>query len=79
MRCWQAGELCPLPRQDDRTLISTALGKIGSFYYMSHESIRLLYDALQVDSSVERILYVLTQVKEYAELPVRHNEDLING
>lgn len=64
---------------DDRTLISTALGKIGSFYYMSHESIRLLYDALQVDSSVERILYVLTQVKEYAELPVRHNEDLING
>ncbi|XP_040076297.2 activating signal cointegrator 1 complex subunit 3 [Ixodes scapularis] len=64
---------------DDRTLISTALGKIASFYYMSHESIRLLYETLQVDSSVEKILRALTQVKEYAELPVRHNEDLING
>ncbi|KAM7307777.1 hypothetical protein ISCGN_011413 [Ixodes scapularis] len=65
--------------KDDRTLISTALGKIASFYYMSHESIRLLYETLQVDSSVEKILRALTQVKEYAELPVRHNEDLING
>ncbi|KAK8786608.1 hypothetical protein V5799_023611 [Amblyomma americanum] len=64
---------------DDRTLISTALGKISSFYYMSHESIRLLYDQLCVDSSIEIILSVLTQVKEYSELPVRHNEDLING
>lgn len=64
---------------DDRTLISTALGKISSFYYMSHESIRLLYDQLCVDSSIEKILSVLTQVKEYSELPVRHNEDLING
>lgn len=64
---------------DERSLISTALGKIASFYYMSHESIRLLYDSLQKDSSIERILKLLTQVKEYAELPVRHNEELING
>ncbi|KAH7946801.1 hypothetical protein HPB52_004321 [Rhipicephalus sanguineus] len=64
---------------DERTLISTALGKIASFYYLSHESMRLLYDQLSVDASIEKILYLLTQVKEYSELPVRHNEDLING
>ncbi|KAH8021385.1 hypothetical protein HPB51_015565 [Rhipicephalus microplus] len=64
---------------DERTLISTAVGKIASFYYLSHETMRLLYDQLSVDASIEKILYLLTQVKEYSELPVRHNEDLING
>lgn len=64
---------------DERTLISTALGKISSFYYLSHETMRLLYDQLSVDASIEKILSLLTQVKEYSELPVRHNEDLING
>lgn len=71
--------LCIDIDSDERSLIATALGKIASFYYLSHESVRLLYNSLHVDSSVEDVLHLLTQVKEYAELPVRHNEDLLNG
>lgn len=77
--CTLQDSYCLEVDSDERSLISTALGKIASFYYLSHETMRLLYDKLTVDASVERILNLLTQVKEYSEIPVRHNEDLING
>ncbi|XP_064473851.1 activating signal cointegrator 1 complex subunit 3-like [Ornithodoros turicata] len=71
--------LCVDVDSDERSLIATALGKIASFYYMSHESVHLLYNTIRVESSVEQVLKVLTEVREYNELPVRHNEDLLNG
>lgn len=64
--------------EDDRTIVSTTLGKIGSFYYLSHKTIQLLHDKMSKDISLENLFILLTLAQEYAELPVRHNEDLLN-
>lgn len=64
--------------EDRRSVESTTLGKIASFYYLSHETILLFHDQLSKNITLENLFIVLTLAKEYAELPVRHNEDLLN-
>jgi activating signal cointegrator complex subunit 3 len=39
---------------------------------------KLFDERLKDDSSIEDLLRILSDVTEYAELPVRHNEDGIN-
>uniref|UniRef100_A0A1I7UX80 SEC63 domain-containing protein n=1 Tax=Caenorhabditis tropicalis TaxID=1561998 RepID=A0A1I7UX80_9PELO len=56
----------------------TPFGRIASVYYLQHETIRFLVKALHSECSIENMLKILTDVPEYAEIPVRHNEDLIN-
>ncbi|RDA90463.1 hypothetical protein CP533_3932 [Ophiocordyceps camponoti-saundersi (nom. inval.)] len=56
----------------------TALGKIMSHYYLSHKTIRLLVRCAKADASLLEVLSWMCQASEYDELPVRHNEDLIN-
>ncbi|CAI2335143.1 unnamed protein product [Caenorhabditis sp. 36 PRJEB53466] len=56
----------------------TAFGRIASVYYLQHETIRFLVKDLHSACTVENMLKILTDVPEYAEIPVRHNEDLIN-
>lgn len=81
-----AGELSP---EGSQQLISTPLGKICAYYYLSHGTVRLFqdalgplesdYDQLQVPYLSQReILDLLTQATEYAPLPVRHNEEFLN-
>ncbi|XP_022238465.1 activating signal cointegrator 1 complex subunit 3-like [Limulus polyphemus] len=70
--CLQVGE-------DNRALTSTVFGRIASFYYLSHLTVQSFCDQLGPDRSLEDLLKVLTSVQEYAELPVRHNEDAINS
>ena len=65
--------------EDGRTLAPTPLGRIASYYYMSHASIQVLHDKLHPDNTLEEVLHILTQVQEYAELPVRHNEEHENA
>lgn len=64
--------------EDGRSIESTTLGKIASFYYLSHETIQLFHDQLSKNITLENLFILLTLAKEYAELPVRHNEDLLN-
>ena len=64
---------------DNRTIQSTPLGRISSFYYLSHLTVRMFYEKLKNDITLEQILELLTEVQEYSELPVRHNEDNLNG
>lgn len=70
-------------------LISTPLGKISSYYYLSHGTIRLFQDSLgaietgfkqsQIPHLTQKeVLDLLTQATEYATLPVRHNEEFLN-
>ncbi|KAG0246557.1 Sec63 Brl domain-containing protein [Mortierella sp. GBAus27b] len=63
---------------DELEIEATSLGKICSFYYLMHTSIRHLQDHLKSDSGYEDLLAILCGASEYSELPVRHNEDLVN-
>lgn len=62
-----------------RTISATVLGRIASYYYLSHKTVQMFREKLKQDSNVEDLLEVLTEAQEYHELPVRHNEDTLNG
>ena len=58
---------------------ATTLGRIASYYYLSHETVANFKDSLQPSMMMEDVLSVLCYANEYEELPVRHNEDLMNA
>ncbi|KAL9636349.1 MAG: hypothetical protein Q9164_002877 [Protoblastenia rupestris] len=58
---------------------STPFGKIMSYYYLSHKTIRHLTRHATRDASFENVLAWMCGATEFDELPVRHNEDLINA
>lgn len=64
---------------DNRAVQATPLGRIASFYYLSHQTIQMFQEKLNPTLLMEDLLDLLTQVHEYDELPVRHNEDNMNG
>lgn len=57
---------------------STPLGKIMSYYYLSHMTIRHLVQKAKAEGSFVDVLSWMSRATEYDELPVRHNEDLVN-
>lgn len=78
----------PNPSTQQR-LLATPLGKICSFYYLTHSTVRLFQDTLGTmnpDASPDQLPYLtlssvldlLSQAPEFAQLPVRHNEELLN-
>ena len=52
---------------------STPLGKIMSYYYLSHKTIRHLVKLAKRDASFEDVLAWMCGASEFNELPVRHN------
>ncbi|KAL6860194.1 putative steryl acetyl hydrolase mug81 [Amphichorda felina] len=56
----------------------TPLGKIMSYYYLSHKTIRHLAHQAKPNATFLDVLSWMSRAIEYDELPVRHNEDLIN-
>ncbi|ORY63213.1 Sec63 Brl domain-containing protein [Pseudomassariella vexata] len=56
----------------------TPLGKIMSYYYLSHKTIRHLVKHAKPKAAFSDVLAWMSSAAEYDELPVRHNEDLIN-
>ena len=57
----------------------TPLGKIMSYYYLSHKTIRHLAKKAKAGALFVDVLTWMSRAAEYDELPVRHNEDLINA
>lgn len=57
---------------------STPLGKIMSYYYLSHMTIRHLSKHAKAGAEFMDVLSWMSRASEYDELPVRHNEDLVN-
>ncbi|XP_065574248.1 activating signal cointegrator 1 complex subunit 3-like [Artemia franciscana] len=70
---------CIFIGEDNRTIETTVLGRIASYYYLSHLTVQLFNDKLSSNSSLLDLLKILSDVQEYAELPVRHNEDNQNA
>ena len=73
---------CLTVEEDERTLTATPLGRIASFYYLHHSTVRHFWSTLSdpnADCDFAQLISVLTNAAEYSELPVRHNEDILNG
>jgi len=62
----------------DGSLEPTPLGKIASYYYLSHKTVRHLLKKAKKNATLEDCLNWMSCATEYDELPVRHNEDLVN-
>ena len=58
---------------------ATPLGKIMSYYYLAHRTIRHLVKHATRTATFADVLSWMSSATEYDELPVRHNEDLINA
>lgn len=65
-------------KMDGDAVEATTMGYIGSYYYLSYESIFLFGEEITAGCDVEALLGTLTATAEFDELPVRHNEDLLN-
>lgn len=59
-------------------LFPLSMGKIASFYYLSHLTMLMFQQALLEDLALHEYLKILCNSCEYNELPVRHNEELLN-
>ncbi|KAJ0066258.1 hypothetical protein NL108_004118 [Boleophthalmus pectinirostris] len=66
-------------QEDDRTIEPMTYGRISSYYYLKHQTIRMFKERLRAELPIEELLSILTDAEEYAELPVRHNEDQLNS
>ncbi|XP_012272228.1 activating signal cointegrator 1 complex subunit 3 [Orussus abietinus] len=64
--------------EEEQELIPLPLGRIASFYYLSYKTMAVFEDALQENLEIEQCLRFMSNASEYNELPVRHNEDLLN-
>ena len=70
---------CISVEEDNRTLMSLPLGKITSFYYLHHRTVKMFAEKLTSNSQdFENLLWILTRALEFSELPVRHNEEILN-
>lgn len=55
------------------------LGTIASQYYLSYMTVSMFGSNIGPKTTLEVFLHILSGASEYNELPVRHNEDIING
>ncbi|XP_011308512.1 activating signal cointegrator 1 complex subunit 3 [Fopius arisanus] len=69
---------CVAYEEEDQSLGPLPLGRIASYYYLSHQTIRHFSKELKDNLGLVECLKILCNAHEYSELPVRHNEDLIN-
>lgn len=64
--------------KEDQCVLPTTLGYLASFYYLSHETIKFLGEKLKSKTRIDELIGILSNAKEFAGLPVRHNEDVLN-
>ncbi|XP_020291198.1 activating signal cointegrator 1 complex subunit 3 isoform X2 [Pseudomyrmex gracilis] len=64
--------------ENEQMLLSLPMGKIASFYYLSHKTMLMFTQSLKEDMTLDQCLHILCNSHEYNELPVRHNEELLN-
>ena len=64
---------------DDDAVRPTPLGRIASYYYLEYTTIKRFNDAMSDGMQLPALLTALTAAAEFDELPVRHNEDLVNA
>jgi replicative superfamily II helicase len=77
---------------EDDSLSPTAYGYLASHYYLNYKTIKMIKDRLvqkyhangnpekgeYIHGDFSKLLRIMSDAMEFAELPVRHNEDLQN-
>ncbi|XP_068188978.1 activating signal cointegrator 1 complex subunit 3 isoform X2 [Antennarius striatus] len=66
-------------QEDNRSVEPLTYGRIASYYYLKHQTVGMFKERLRAEMTPVELLSVLTDAEEYSELPVRHNEDQLNG
>lgn len=64
--------------EDSRHVYPTSMGRISSYYYLSHQSMRHFADCLHNDMTFENVLWAMSNAYEFYSQPCRHNEDKYN-
>ncbi|XP_066593278.1 activating signal cointegrator 1 complex subunit 3 isoform X2 [Prorops nasuta] len=64
--------------EENNSFVALSYGKIASFYYLSHNTMAMFEQFLHQNLTLEQCLKILCNSYEYNELPVRHNEELLN-
>ncbi|MCJ8728529.1 hypothetical protein PDJAM_G00005490 [Pangasius djambal] len=70
---------CMEIQEDERTIEPLTYGRIASYYYLKHQTVRMFKERLKSELPIQELLSILSDAEEYAELPVRHNEDQLNS
>ncbi|XP_068602904.1 activating signal cointegrator 1 complex subunit 3 [Brachionichthys hirsutus] len=70
---------CIQIREDSRSVEPLTHGRIASYYYLKHQTVGMFKERLRAELAPHELLSILTDAEEYAELPVRHNEDQLNS
>ncbi|XP_073703976.1 activating signal cointegrator 1 complex subunit 3 [Garra rufa] len=70
---------CMEIQEDEHTIEPLTYGRIASYYYLKHQTIRTFKERLKPELPIQELLAILSEAEEYAELPVRHNEDQLNS
>ncbi|KAK7480738.1 hypothetical protein BaRGS_00027999, partial [Batillaria attramentaria] len=65
--------------EDNVSITPMTQGRISSYYYINHHTVRMFTDRLKGDASVPDLIDILSSAQEFAQLPVRHNEDQVNS
>uniref|UniRef100_A0A2C9KC69 Activating signal cointegrator 1 complex subunit 3 n=1 Tax=Biomphalaria glabrata TaxID=6526 RepID=A0A2C9KC69_BIOGL len=65
--------------EDNRTITPMTLGRIASYYYLKHTTVRMFRGVMSSQCTIPELIDILSNASEFAELPVRHNEDQLNG
>ncbi|XP_049753918.1 activating signal cointegrator 1 complex subunit 3 isoform X2 [Elephas maximus indicus] len=65
--------------EDNRSIETRTYGRIASYYYLKHQTVKMFKEHLKPECSVEELLSILSDAEEYTDLPVRHNEDHMNS
>eukprot|EP00850_Spirogloea_muscicola_P003370 SM000013S26539 [mRNA] locus=s13:882491:898189:- [translate_table: standard] len=64
---------------EDHTVDALYLGRVASLYYLHYTTLALFSSSMHADNTPQQLLQILSGASEFDELPVRHNEDILNG
>jgi len=65
-------------KKDPNVLRFTVLGKLCSYYYLSHVTAAYFDNSIGPDATHVELLKAMCEAEEFDQLPVRHNEDQLN-
>lgn len=74
----QAHGCLKIDEEENFYIEPTFLGNLAAFYYIKHETVHYFNQKLSNSISLPDLLRVIAYSHEYAEVPLRHNEENLN-
>jgi activating signal cointegrator complex subunit 3 len=74
----QRSGMIEFDKEDNNKLSATALATVASYYYMNYRSAAEFNKRVTEKSDHKHLLQLVSEAREFEELPVRHNEDKLN-